>query len=130
MSAYIFPETKPLGLEDKPLVDGFFKTYPPDISEFTFTNLFAWRNAYKFHVSVLKDCLFLVCSNSAQRREAFEPVGDPQAKIKAIQDALASGKVSRFVRLSEKTAGFLKVTKLSGCGRIRIILIMRIQQMI
>lgn len=39
---------KPIEIEDKKLFDDYFKRYPPEISEFTFTNLFMWRNYYQF----------------------------------------------------------------------------------
>ena len=39
---------KPIQLEDKALFDRYFKNYPPNNSEFTFTNLFIWRDFYKF----------------------------------------------------------------------------------
>ncbi|MHA2397397.1 MAG: DUF2156 domain-containing protein [Promethearchaeota archaeon] len=39
---------KAIELSDKPLFDKYFKNYPPEISEFSFTNLFMWRNSYKF----------------------------------------------------------------------------------
>lgn len=39
---------KPIKIEDKKLFNEYFKSYPPEISEFTFTNLFMWRNYYNF----------------------------------------------------------------------------------
>ena len=41
-------QAKPIELGDKELFDKFFKIYPPEMSEFTFTNLFMWRNFYNF----------------------------------------------------------------------------------
>jgi len=41
-------QAKPIELGDKDLFDKFFKIYPPEMSEFTFTNLFMWRNSYNF----------------------------------------------------------------------------------
>ncbi|MHA1985493.1 MAG: DUF2156 domain-containing protein [Promethearchaeota archaeon] len=41
-------QAKPIELGDKDLFDTFFKNYPPEMSEFTFTNLFMWRNYYNF----------------------------------------------------------------------------------
>ncbi|MHA2283486.1 MAG: DUF2156 domain-containing protein [Promethearchaeota archaeon] len=41
-------QAKPIELGDKELFDKFFKKYPPEMSEFTFTNLFMWRNYYNF----------------------------------------------------------------------------------
>ncbi len=39
---------KPIEITDKGLFDKFFSKYPPENSEFTFTNLFMWRNYYNF----------------------------------------------------------------------------------
>lgn len=39
---------KPIEITDKKLFDEYFQKYPPEISEFTFTNLFMWRNYYNF----------------------------------------------------------------------------------
>ncbi|MGV9198526.1 MAG: DUF2156 domain-containing protein [Promethearchaeia archaeon] len=39
---------KQIELADKPLFDKYFETFPPRISEFTFTNLFIWRHNYEF----------------------------------------------------------------------------------
>jgi uncharacterized protein len=38
---------KSIELSDKKLFEQYFKKYPPKISEFTFTNLFIWRNYYE-----------------------------------------------------------------------------------
>ncbi len=35
-------------IEDKKLFDGYFEKFQPEISEFTFTNLFIWKNYYNF----------------------------------------------------------------------------------
>ena len=37
-----------LEIEDKKLFDGYFEKFQPEISEFTFTNLFIWKNYYNF----------------------------------------------------------------------------------
>ncbi len=39
-------DAKPIALADKPVFDKYFRQYPPEISEFTFTNLFMWRVYY------------------------------------------------------------------------------------
>jgi hypothetical protein len=39
---------KPIEIIHKSLFDEYFRKYPPEISEFTFTNLFMWRNYYNF----------------------------------------------------------------------------------
>ena len=40
-------KAKKISLEDKPIFDRYFQNYFPQISEFTFTNLFMWRNRYE-----------------------------------------------------------------------------------
>lgn len=37
---------KEIKLKDKGLFDKYFQNYPPQISEFTFTNIYMWRNFY------------------------------------------------------------------------------------
>ncbi len=37
---------KSITIADKPVFDRYFRQYPPEISEFTFTNLFMWRVYY------------------------------------------------------------------------------------
>jgi hypothetical protein len=59
-----FPQFKELVFEDKPLFDALFAQFPPAISEFTFTNLFMGRHAYK--ISRLQNSLCLL----ADRGEA------------------------------------------------------------
>ena len=52
-------QAKPIELGDKELFDKFFKNFPPEISEFTFTNLFMWRNSYNFLFLELNEHLIL-----------------------------------------------------------------------
>ncbi|MFH0876689.1 MAG: hypothetical protein V1863_00510, partial [Candidatus Omnitrophota bacterium] len=56
----VFPSARPLEFKDKPLLDRLFKSYPPVISEFTFTNLFAWRRAYDFYLASLDDVVLVI----------------------------------------------------------------------
>ena len=37
-------QAKPLEITDKELFEGYFEQYPPEISEYSFTNLYMWRN--------------------------------------------------------------------------------------
>ena len=37
---------RPITIADKPLFNRYFRQFPPEISEFTFTNLFMWRIYY------------------------------------------------------------------------------------
>ena len=61
---------KKIILKDKQLFDEYFHKYPPQNSEFTFTNLFMWRNYYNFLYLEYKDHLLLFsCDYLKKRRE-------------------------------------------------------------
>ena len=46
-------------IEHKELFDDFLRRYPPEISEFTFTNLFCWRQAHKHRFAIFKEHLLV-----------------------------------------------------------------------
>jgi hypothetical protein len=50
---------KPIELKDKSVFDDYFKRFPPEISEFTFTNLVMWRNHYNFLFTEWNDHLII-----------------------------------------------------------------------
>jgi hypothetical protein len=50
---------KKIEITDKPLFDRYFMKFRPHISEFTFTNLFMWRNYYEFLFTELNDHLII-----------------------------------------------------------------------
>jgi len=105
-----FPLMRPIELEDKALLAGLFKKYPPVISEFTFTNLFAWRHAYNFNISSI-DGVFLVVSSKEDALHVFDPLGPFDTKEKTIKKCSLTwedNRVLRFIRLPEKTAGLFK----------------------
>jgi hypothetical protein len=78
---------KKITLQDKMLFEGYFRKYPPQNSEFTFTNLFMWRNYYNLLHLEYKDHLILfshdylktrrkpINSNSKEYLYFFPPVG-------------------------------------------------------
>ncbi|MGE5279936.1 MAG: DUF2156 domain-containing protein [Deltaproteobacteria bacterium] len=100
----MFPRTRPLEKADKPLFDGLFGRFPPRISEYTFTNLFAWRKAYNFHLS-RAGVSVLVISRKEEVWRVFDPVGPDEDKAAAVR-ACAAAPVPRleFCRIPESTA--------------------------
>lgn len=76
-----YPLFEPLKKEHKPLFEEIFKNNPPEISELTFTNLYSWRQAYGFEVSMLDSSVIL-----KSRKKFFIPLGkaDPRSAIKRI----------------------------------------------
>jgi uncharacterized protein len=70
-----FPQLKDLSLEDKSLFDQLFAQFPPVISEFTFTNLFIWRYAYRIKISRFQNLLCLL-SEQGGNSFFFPPIGE------------------------------------------------------
>lgn len=70
-----FPEFKEINLEDKPLFDHLFMQFPPVISEFTFTNLFIWRQAYQIKISRFQNFLCIL-SDRKENPFFFPPIGE------------------------------------------------------
>jgi hypothetical protein len=70
-----FPKMRDLILGDKPLFDQLFTQSPPVISEFTFTNLFIWRDCYQIRINRFQNflCLF---SDRGESSFFFPPIGE------------------------------------------------------
>ena len=56
-------QAKPLEITDKELFEGYFEQYPPEISEYSFTNLYMWRNYYQYQFLEHNDHLILFSRN-------------------------------------------------------------------
>ena len=97
----VYPHFRPLELTDAAVFDKAFREYPPTISEFTFTNLYAWRRAYGFSVSLLEDNLIIV-SESKGKKKFLLPIG-PGVK-KSLIEKIMTGAGVIFFRLPEETA--------------------------
>ena len=83
---------KEIKLEDKELFNSYFHKYPPQTSEFTFTNLYMWRNFYSFNFMEWKDHLLLFSRNIFEAKKTpasankkalyfFPPIGPNPAEI-------------------------------------------------
>jgi hypothetical protein len=55
-----YPESRPLHLDDKQLLDPVFARLQPRISEFTFANLYLFRLAHNYSVTMIGDALVLL----------------------------------------------------------------------
>jgi len=97
---------RPIVLGDKYTFDRLFKKYPPQVSEFTFTNLFAWRCAYRFCVSSLDDCVLAISAKDKKSPHIFDPIGEQTKKRSVVREvfSLMAGR-AKFVRVPEATAG-------------------------
>ncbi len=84
---------KAIEITHKTLFDEYFQKYPPEISEFTFTNLFMWRNYYNFLFIEFKEHLILFSNDYLKKRRKpintssrdfiyfFPPIGPKPDKI-------------------------------------------------
>ncbi len=62
-------------LKDKLYFDSLLKLYNPEISELTFTNLYMWRNIYKFRFTEICGLLCIVSAPEKGEPFAFMPIG-------------------------------------------------------
>ncbi|MGE5309079.1 MAG: DUF2156 domain-containing protein, partial [Deltaproteobacteria bacterium] len=93
-----YPASRPLDLADRQRFDAAFAADPPDISEFTFTNLYAWRRAYGFRVCV-SDGLIVLSSETGGKKSYFRPIGT--GDIAGTVARLAKERIP-FIRVPEK----------------------------
>jgi uncharacterized protein len=74
---------KQIELVDKPIFDHFFRSDPPQASEYTFTNLFMWRKKYNPRWRIYGNCLLIILEKSDSSFAALQPVG-PGDKMEAL----------------------------------------------
>jgi hypothetical protein len=82
-----FPQFKPLELGDRALLHGLIRDYQPETSELTFTNLFIWRNRYKFEWAFLDGLLCLISAPPGRDPVAFPPLG-PGPRVEPVRTIL------------------------------------------
>jgi len=98
-----FPQFKDFSLEEKPILEEAFLKFPPVISEFTFTNLFIWRQAYQLRISHLKDFICLLADKGDQSF-FFPPIGegDRVESFRVLLQCLKEGGISpKIARVPE-----------------------------
>ena len=102
---------KEIKLEDKALFNNFFQKYPPQTSEFTFTNLYMWRNFYRFNFMEWKNHLLLFSHDIFEAKKTpasgnkkalyfFPPIGPNPAEI--IVSLFENLKAVEFHRVPER----------------------------
>ncbi len=94
-----YPGFRPLDKSDRELFEESFRENPPQISEYTFTNIYAWRQIYKFQVSLL-DGFIILRSDKKEEQQFFSPIG--KGDIKKIITEILEDSRSQFVRLPEE----------------------------
>jgi hypothetical protein len=96
------PASRPLAITDKPLFDRLFAQMQPELSQYTFTNLFAGHRVRATVVSRLNDCV-LVQVRRPDRTTFLEPLGDnPSREI--IEQCAENVETVRKVDSRQQTA--------------------------
>lgn len=75
----LFPDFKPITLEDKEMIDAYLRLHPPLCSEYTFTNLFAWAPSYGLQISKFGDG-FLILRKTDKELSFLQPLVHKQAR--------------------------------------------------
>ncbi|MCE5323634.1 phosphatidylglycerol lysyltransferase domain-containing protein [bacterium] len=79
-----YPGSRELTIKDKPVFDAVFIANPPEISTYTFTNIFAWRKPYNTRLSRVGDFLILT-EHVNDKVMCLEPLGAGDA-AKAVDE--------------------------------------------
>lgn len=98
-----YPASRRIELTDKQLLDGAFAAHPPEISEFTFTNLYSWRKAYDFRFCRIASCL-LIFSRSGTEYRFLPPIGNDCRE--AVRILAADNRT--FIRIPESMKGMIE----------------------
>ena len=87
MAIPFFPDFKPIELEDKGVLEDYLRRHPPLASEYTFTNLFAWKDAYRYALARYGEGL-LIRKRTGTEMSLLQPLV-PGDALEAVRAGLA-----------------------------------------
>ncbi len=70
-----FPDLKPVGLEDGPLIRDFLARFPSEACEMTFANIYIWRECERPRYAVHNGNLCVLCEPPGEPPYFLQPVG-------------------------------------------------------
>ena len=70
-----YPDSRPLDLADKSLLDGYFSVLQPRISELTFAGLYLFRAAHDYRLTMVGDALVVLGRGYSGERYCLPPLG-------------------------------------------------------
>ena len=68
-------EFKPVEIQDREIIENFFRADPPEISELTFTNLFMWEHRYHPQWAQWEETLLIIFCPYDSTPFGLPPVG-------------------------------------------------------
>lgn len=98
MSDPAFPLLKPVGLDDRPLIEEFLRRFPSEACELNFANIFIWRDSEKPRFTLLNGNLCLFLEPDFEPPYALPPLGRT-----ALRETVAAclDRVPRLSRVTE-----------------------------
>ena len=112
-----FPESRPVDLADRELIEAQFLKYPTEVSERTFGSMYMWRQyERRSQVSHMDDHLIVSWFRAKFGRIMFPPVGPEPSRIiteLGRPDMLAKHEFNGVFGIVEPLAGELKAIGLS-----------------
>ncbi len=98
MTIPLFPEFKPLGLEDRDLIADRLARHPSPVCELNFANIFIWRESERPRGTLINDNLCIRVDPTFEPAYFLPPIGD-----NAIPETVAMGltHTPRFSRVPE-----------------------------
>ncbi len=87
-------------ITDQKVFEERFAQYPPQISEYTFSNLYSWKDYYHFEWEEIDGCIVLYCQQHGKQC-AYVPIG-PQERVIEVMAKVARRDSIPFVRVPEE----------------------------
>jgi len=105
---------KEITINDKLLFDRYLSLHNPQISELTFTNLFMWRELYKFRYIEIEDLLCIIATPADSQPYALMPIGNVNSinfgkVLFSLKNYFAeNGWKLQFRKITESELGYFK----------------------
>ena len=93
---------EPLALGHRELVDGYVRRFPPQISEHTFANLFAWGDKRPISVALWQGALLIAAEKDGERSLLGPPLGD--VNLDRLLAQMAEAGIGGFARIPASMA--------------------------
>ena len=84
MEIPVWPDSRPLHIDDKHLLDGLFEKLQPRVSELTFAGLYLFRRAHEYRISRMGDSTVVQGRGYDGGRYALQPLGGDVAGACAL----------------------------------------------